>query len=225
MIRHLARGSWLGHISLRIIQWLDNATNIGTQLAFCKIAILVAPVYPTFSMFALCFSKEEGRPKNDFREVILEKVMEPHQPLQLAVFFCQQLDPQQDQHSRELEHKWGSNIRFFPMHCGGRVEALHLLKALEEGADRVLVLTCPEGACRYKEGNLRVRRRLEYARNLLKEVGLEPLRLELRTAPAQSPRHIARILEPILEEPWEHGPCALKSAGAEGNLFPQGRNS
>lgn len=160
-----------------------------------------------------------------FREVILEKTMEFHQRLELTVFFCQQLDPQQDQHSRELEHKWGSSIRFFPMHCGGRVEALHLLKALEEGADRVLVLTCPEGRCRYKEGNLRVRRRLEYARNLLKEVGLEPLRLELRTAPAQSPRNIARILEPILEEPWEHGPCALKSVGAQGSLFPEGRNS
>lgn len=151
--------------------------------------------------------------------------MEPHQRLQLTLFFCQQLDPQQDRHSRELEHKWGSNIRFFPMHCSGRVEALHLLKALENGADRVIVLTCAQGRCRYKEGNLRVRKRLEYARRLLEEIGLEPFRLEVRAAPAQGPRHIARILEPILEEPWEYGPSLLKNTGKRGDLSPEGRNS
>jgi F420-non-reducing hydrogenase iron-sulfur subunit len=162
------------------------------------------------------FPEGGGKPQADSSGGDPHKTMEPHQRLQVAVFFCQQLDPQQDLHSRELEHKWGSSILFFPMHCSGRVEALHLLKALEEGADRVLVLTCPEGRCRYREGSLRAQKRLEYARSLLEEIGLEPSRLELRASPAQSPRHIARILEPILEEPWEHGPCALKSGGAEG---------
>lgn len=100
-----------------------------------------------------------------------------------------------------------------------------MLKALEEGADRVLVLTCPESRCRYREGNLRARKRLEYAQNLLEEIGLEPSRLELRAAPTQSPRHIARILEPILEEPWEKGPSPLKGAGAREGLFPEGRKS
>lgn len=151
--------------------------------------------------------------------------MEPDQQFQFSVFFCQQLDPQQDLHSRELERVWGSRIRFFPMQCSGRVEALHLLKALEEGADRVLVLTCPEGRCRYKEGNLRVRKRLEYARSLLEEIGMEPLRLELRPAPAQGPRNIARILEPVLQEPWEHGSSPLRNGGVQGDFSPEGRNS
>ncbi|MEJ5377068.1 MAG: hydrogenase iron-sulfur subunit [bacterium] len=135
--------------------------------------------------------------------------MESDQQVHTVVFFCQQLDPQQDLHSRDLEREWGSGIRLFPMHCSGRVEALHLLMAVEQGADRVLLLTCAEGRCRYREGNLRARRRLEYARSLLEEIGIEPGRLELRMASSQSPRHIARILEPILREPWSHGPSPL----------------
>lgn len=171
--------------------------------------------------------REKSRPRGDISGGDPHKDMEPHQRLQLSVFFCQQLDPRQDLHSRDLEHKWGAGIRFFPMHCSGRVEALHLLKALEQGANRVLVLTCPEGRCRYKEGNLRARKRLQYAQSLLEEIGLEPARLELRAAPAQSSRHIARILEPVLEEPWEIGPSPLnhESTGVEGSVSLARRKS
>ena len=145
------------------------------------------------------------------------QTMEPDQRLELTVFFCQQLDPRQDIHRRDLERIWGGRLRLHPMHCGGRVEALHILKALEEGSDRVLVLTCPEGRCRYREGNLRVRKRLEHARGLLEEIGMEPQRLEFRAAPAQAPRHIAEILEPILSEPFSLGASPLRHLEGAGD--------
>lgn len=138
--------------------------------------------------------------------------MEPDQRLRLTVFFCQQLDPNHDINRRDLERELGSAIRFHPMPCSGRIEALHLLKAMEEGADRVLVLTCPQGRCRYREGNLRAQKRLDYARGLLQEIGLEAQRLELVAATAQSPRRIQELLRPILSEPWRLGPSPLKRA-------------
>jgi coenzyme F420-reducing hydrogenase delta subunit len=37
----------------------------------------------------------------------------------------------------------------------------------------VAVMTCPEGECRYLEGNMRARKRAEAVEELLKETGLD----------------------------------------------------
>ncbi len=58
--------------------------------------------------------------------------------LSFAIFFCQQLDPDQDVNRRALEKELGPRIKFFPLPCSGRIEALHLMRALEAGADKVL---------------------------------------------------------------------------------------
>jgi len=99
--------------------------------------------------------------------------------LSIAVFFCQQLDPDQDVNRRALERELGKRIRFFPLPCSGRIDALHLMRALESGADKVYVVTCPEGACHYREGNIRARKRIAYAQGLIEEIGLDRNRLEL----------------------------------------------
>ena len=99
--------------------------------------------------------------------------------LNIAIFFCQQLDPDQDVNRRTVEKELGGQIRFFPLPCSGRIDSLHLMRALEAGADKVYLVTCPEGACRYREGNLRARKRVAYTQGLIEEIGLERERLEL----------------------------------------------
>jgi len=100
-----------------------------------------------------------------------------------TLFFCRQLDPNQDVTRRALERELGKRIRFFPLPCSGRIDALHLLRALEAGADKVYVVTCPEGACHYREGNIRAKKRIAYAQSLIEEIGLERERLELIITP------------------------------------------
>ncbi len=90
----------------------------------------------------------------------------------IVIFFCQQIDKEQDVNRRVIEKKYGDQIRFFPVPCSGRVEPLHLMRALESGADKVYVITCPEGACRYREGNTRLKKRLAYAQGLVEEIGI-----------------------------------------------------
>jgi len=70
--------------------------------------------------------------------------------------------------------------------CSGRLQPEHFLKAFEEGADLVLVLTCSDGDCRYLEGQRRVRHRIDYVRGLLDEVGLGGERLVVLESPAGS---------------------------------------
>ena len=81
----------------------------------------------------------------------------------ISIFFCQQLDPEQDANRRVLEKELGPRVKFFPLPCSGRIESLHFLRALEAGADLVYLITCPEKGCRYQQGNLRARKRLIYA--------------------------------------------------------------
>ena len=48
----------------------------------------------------------------------------------VSIFFCQQLDPDQDANRRVLEKELGSRVKFFPLPCSGRIEFLHFLRAL-----------------------------------------------------------------------------------------------
>ena len=48
-----------------------------------------------------------------------------------------------------------------------------LLRAFEAGADAVLVLACPEESCRYAEGGKRARKRVQYTRGILDEIGMD----------------------------------------------------
>ena len=99
--------------------------------------------------------------------------------LDITIFFCQRFDKDQDTNRRALEKELGSKIKFFPLPCSGRIEPLHLMRALETGADKVYLLACQEGACRYLEGSIRARKRLAYTQGLIEEIGLEGERLEL----------------------------------------------
>ncbi len=43
--------------------------------------------------------------------------------------------------------------RSIKLPCSSMTREVVLLKAFEAGADAVVVLVCPEGSCRYLEGN------------------------------------------------------------------------
>jgi len=66
----------------------------------------------------------------------------------------------------------GGEFKTIPLPCSGKADILYLTKAFETGADGVAVLMCPEGECRYLEGNLRARKRVQAVDALLDEAGL-----------------------------------------------------
>ena len=115
-----------------------------------------------------------------------------------AILFCRQLDPNQDINRRAIEKEMGAQIRFFPLPCSGRVDPLYLMRALESGADKVYLITCPEGACRYREGNLRAKKRIAYTQGLIEEIGFERERLELIITSAGDRATIDELVRDIL---------------------------
>jgi coenzyme F420-reducing hydrogenase delta subunit len=130
--------------------------------------------------------------------------------LNITIFFCQQIDPDQDMNRRSLEKELGKRIRFFPLPCSGRIDPLHLMGALESGADKVYLVTCPEGACRYREGNIRAGKRIAYTQGLIEEIGLERERLELIITPAGNPVTIDELARGLLAREAAIGPSPIR---------------
>ena len=72
-----------------------------------------------------------------------------------------------------------SSIKIVAVPCTGRVDSLHLIKALEDGADGVMVAGCLPGRCHFQTGNLHANQRVEHVRSLLEEIGLEADRVRM----------------------------------------------
>lgn len=63
-------------------------------------------------------------------------------------------------------------VREIVLACGGQLEAIHVLRAIEDGAIGVALAHCPVQACSTLDGAAAAVRRLDYARALLEEAGI-----------------------------------------------------
>jgi len=83
--------------------------------------------------------------------------------------------------------------------CSGRVTPTFILKALAVGADGVLVAGCHPGGCHYIAGNYKTRRRVELAKRLLEQFGVEPGRLRLKWLSASEGVKFAEVVRDFTE--------------------------
>jgi coenzyme F420-reducing hydrogenase delta subunit len=65
------------------------------------------------------------------------------------------------------------DIKYIKMPCSSMTKDVYLLRAFEAGAEAVLVLICPEDACRYAEGGKRARKRIDWTRGILDQIGMD----------------------------------------------------
>ena len=98
------------------------------------------------------------------------------------------------------------SVRIVRLPCTGKVDAIHLMKAFEEGADGVFVAGCLEGQCHYLEGNLRARKRVAYVKRLLGEVDIEPERIDMFNLSSAMGGRFAEIVEEMTQRIKELGP-------------------
>lgn len=103
-----------------------------------------------------------------------------------------------------------ANIKVIQVPCTGRVDIIYLLRAIEDGADGVYVAGCLEGECHFIEGNLRARKRVNYVKEILKDIGIEPERVEMyNLSSAMGPR-FAEIAQEMTQKIKELGPSPVK---------------
>ena len=104
-----------------------------------------------------------------------------------------------------------ANVKIIRVPCSGKVDAIHMLKAFEMGADGVVVAGCLEGDCHFKTGNVRAARRVSYVKKLLEEIGIEGERLEMVMMSAGMGEIFAEKAKEITEKIRGLGPSPIKS--------------
>ena len=106
--------------------------------------------------------------------------------------------------------EYADNVRVLRLPCTGKVEVDYILAAFERGVDGVIVAGCLEGGCHFLEGNLRARRRVERAKQLLEEIGLEPARLEMFNLSSAEGARFAEIVTEMTDRLTRLGPSPLR---------------
>jgi coenzyme F420-reducing hydrogenase delta subunit len=97
-------------------------------------------------------------------------------------------------------------IKMVKMACSSMVKDVFLLRAFEAGADAVVVLVCPEGQCRYVEGNIRARKRIEWVKKLLDEIEFDGRRLSIFNISSGDEKVAAEIIRKTLAALSDLGP-------------------
>lgn len=94
--------------------------------------------------------------------------------------------------------------------CAGRIETIYLLKALEKGADGILIFACYEDNCQFLRGNLRAKGRLSYAHRMMERIGLEKERLEICHLATNQGVKLAETLRQKVEQLKKLGPNPIR---------------
>jgi F420-non-reducing hydrogenase iron-sulfur subunit len=92
------------------------------------------------------------------------------------------------------------NLRIIRVPCSGRINSLFILKALQGGADGVLVSGCHPGDCHYQTGNYYARRRLELFSGLLTYAGIQKERVKLAWVSASEGAQFAALVTEVVED-------------------------
>ena len=105
--------------------------------------------------------------------------------------------------------QYPSNVKIIRVPCTGKVDVIHLLRAIQMGADGVYVVGCLEGTCHYNEGNFQARERVEHVRTLLEEIGMEGDRVRMYNLSSGEGPTFAAYAKEMTEHIMSLGPSPL----------------
>ena len=101
------------------------------------------------------------------------------------------------------------NARIIRVMCAGRIHPAFVLKALELGADGVLVSGCHFADCHYLFGAKRAAEQFEKAAALVKLLGLEPERVRFEQISAAEAPIFVRVMREFVDDLRKLGPSPL----------------
>jgi F420-non-reducing hydrogenase iron-sulfur subunit len=100
------------------------------------------------------------------------------------------------------------NIRIIRVPCTGRINPFYIVKALQEGADGVLVSGCHPGECHYISGNLVARRKFAALKSFLNYIGVEGDRTMFTWVSASEGDRFAQVIKGVTAKVQLLGPAS-----------------
>jgi len=99
------------------------------------------------------------------------------------------------------------NVRIIRVPCTGRINPFYIVKALQTGADGVLVSGCHPGECHYISGNLVARRKFAVLKSFLNYIGIEGDRTMFTWVSASEGDRFAQVIRGVTEKVKALGPA------------------
>ena len=88
-----------------------------------------------------------------------------------------------------------SSVELIHVPCSGKVKITRILDCIHEGADKIVVLACPVDSCTYITGNKRALKRVNRARGILEDAGLDKERVRIEFISSLDTHKLIRILK------------------------------
>ncbi len=98
-----------------------------------------------------------------------------------------------------LNRKYPAEVEVIKVPCAGNVGEDYMLRAFENGAEGVLLLTCHTGNCKSLLGNTRAEARLQRTREALASAGIEPRRVQMQTLASNSAHRFVQSVSGLVE--------------------------
>ena len=107
--------------------------------------------------------------------------------------------------------EYPASVKIIHVPCSGKVDVLHLLRAIQKGADGAYIVGCLEGSCHFNEGNYRAKERVQYVQKLLEEVGIEGDRVRMYNLTSGEGPTFAAYAKEMTDHIRALGPNPIKS--------------
>lgn len=102
--------------------------------------------------------------------------------------------------------QYSPGVRLIKVPCVGRLNPLYIIKALQKGADGVMVAGCHPGDCHFISGNLVQRRKFGMVKKYLGYLGLNPDRVQFSWVSASEGTRFADLVNKLVNDVKTLGP-------------------
>jgi len=134
----------------------------------------------------------------------------PPKDMNIVIFGCMQCCYAAADLAGTMKLQYDVSARIIRMPCTARLDINFIMKALQEGADGVLVVGCHPGDCAYKTGNLGAERRVRFARELVDKLGMNKERVKMVFVSAAEGEKFAKEINDFADKIREIGPNPIR---------------
>lgn len=138
-----------------------------------------------------------GLSRGQMADALSEATIELGGRQPFIVFACQQSAVPSLDSAGRLGLTVPFEATFIEVPCAGRVDENTMLKALEDGASRVLVMGCHPQVCRSLKGNIVAAKRVKRVQEMLSQSGMDPEMIQYHSIANNEPYRLVKLLNHV----------------------------
>ena len=96
--------------------------------------------------------------------------------------------------------KYTSSVKIVKVRCTGRIDVKHILYAIKNGCDGVMVVGWRPNECQFKSGNFNAQRHVELANRILERRGLGSMRVNMYMLSSAEAEKFVKSVEDAYEK-------------------------